>query len=186
MKLYFKTLLAIGALALSTSAFAADSYKIDPVHTWVNFTVNHGGWAAASGQFRTVSGDVVFDQDDVTKSSVKVEIAASSIDTNSEARNNHLKSPDFFNSAEFPKITFESTSIEKTGDNTGTITGNLSMIGVSKTIKLNTIFNKADDAKAGFSASGELTPSDFGMAKVAGFGMGPSVKFTIEMEAVKQ
>ena len=185
MKLPSKLIIASAVLLFSNAAFAADSYKIDPVHTWVNFTVSHGGWAAASGQFRTVSGEILFDADELTKSSVKVEIDASSVDTNNQARDQHLSSPDFFNSAEFPKITFESTSIEKTGDNTGIITGDLSMLGVSKPVTLNVTFNKSDDRKVGFSAVGELTPSDFGMAKVAGFGMGPNVKFTVEVEASK-
>lgn len=185
MKSHIKLILAFAALTFSSTAFAADSFKIDPVHTWVNFTVSHGGWAAASGQFRTVSGDILFDGDDVTKSSVQVEIDASSVDTNNDARDKHLASPDFFNSAEFPKITFESTSIEKTGDNTGTIVGNLSMLGASKPVTLNATFNKSDGNKVGFSAVGELTPGDFGMAKVAGFGMGPNVKFVIEVEAKK-
>lgn len=185
MKLSTTLFAAFAALTISNAAFAADSYKIDPVHTWVNFTVSHGGWAAATGQFRSVSGEIQFDEDEVTKSSVQVQIDASSVDTNNDARDKHLSSPDFFNSAEFPKITFESTSIEKTGDNTGTITGNLSMLGVSKPVMLNATFNKADDGKVGFSAVGELTPADFGMAKVAGFGMGPNVKFTIEVEAKK-
>lgn len=185
MKLSTTIFTAFAALTISSAAFAAESYKIDPVHTWVNFTVSHGGWAAASGQFRTVSGEILFDEDEVTKSSVLVEIDTSSVDTNNKARDQHLASPDFFNAAEFPKITFESTSITKTGDNTGTVTGNLSMLGVSKPVTLNATFNKSDDSKVGFSAVGELTPGDFGMAKVAGFGMGPNVKFTIEVEAKK-
>ncbi|PCI04132.1 MAG: polyisoprenoid-binding protein [Hyphomicrobiales bacterium] len=185
MRLPIKLISAFAALTLSSAAFAADSYKIDPVHTWVDFKVNHGGWSAASGQFRTVSGDIVFDNDDVTKSSVTVVIDASSVDTNNGARDKHLASPDFFNSAEFPKITFESTSVTKSGDNTGEITGNLSMLGVSKPVTLSVTFNKAEGDKIGFSAVGELTPGDFGMAKVAGFGMGPNVKFTIELEAKK-
>lgn len=186
MKTYFKFLLALGFAVLANPVLAADNYKLDPAHTWVNFSVNHGGWSSAAGQFRTVSGDIVFDRDDVTKSSVKIEITASSIDTNLEKRNTHLKSPDFFNSAEFPKITFESTLITKTGKNTATITGNLNMLGVSKSIMLNAVFNKADDSKAGFSATGKLTPADFGMSKVAGFGMGPDVQFSVEVEALKQ
>lgn len=185
MNSYIKLIAAFAALTFSSAAFAADSYKIDPIHTWVNFSVSHGGWAAASGQFRTVSGSILFDEDEVTKSSVQVEIDASSVDTNNGARDKHLSSPDFFNSAEFPKITFQSTSITKTGDNTGEIVGNLSMLGVSKPITLIATFNKSDGNKVGFSAVGELTPADFGMAKVAGFGMGPNVKFTIEVEAKK-
>lgn len=185
MNSHIKLFATLAAITFSGAAFAADNYKIDPTHTWVNFTVNHGGWSAASGQFRTVSGSILFDEDEVTKSSVQVEIDASSVDTNNGARDKHLSSPDFFNSAEFPKITFESTSIEKTGDNTGTVVGNLSMLGVSKPVTLTATFNKSDGNKVGFSAVGELTPADFGMNKVAGFGMGPNVKFAVELEAKK-
>ncbi|PCJ83532.1 MAG: polyisoprenoid-binding protein [Hyphomicrobiales bacterium] len=186
MNKYLKTLAVVAALALPHTAIAADNYDIDASHAWLNFTVSHAGWSTAQGQFRALSGDIVFDQDDLSKSSVRVEISAASLDTNHEARDKHLSSPDFFNSAEFPKITFESTSVAKTGDNTGTITGELSMIGVSKTVTFDVVFNKGDDKKVGFSATGELTPADFGMNKVAGFGMGPNVQFTIDIEAQKR
>ncbi len=182
---FFSMLAVITSMIFSSVAFSADTFTIDPAHTWVNFSVNHGGFSAARGHFSDVSGTIVFDQADVSNSSVMVEINASSIDTNHEARNVHLASPDFFNAAEFPKLTFKSTSVEKTGDNTGTITGELTMMGVSKTITLNVVFNKADGDKVGFSGTAVVTPGDFGMAKVAGFGMGPDVSITIDLEAKK-
>lgn len=185
MKPYLSMLAIITSVALSSPVFAADEFTIDPTHTWVNFSVNHGGFAAARGNFGDVSGTIMFDQADVSNSSVAVEIRASSVDTNLKARDGHLASPDFFNAAEFPKLTFKSTSVEKTGENTGTITGELTMLGVSKAITLDAVFNKGEGNKIGFSATAEITPGDFGMSKVAGFGMGPTVHITIDLEAKK-
>lgn len=185
MKTYLAPLAVLSMMAFASPSFAADEFNIDPVHSWVNFSVNHGGFAAARGHFGEISGTIVFDQDDVSNSSVSVEIKASSIDTNNKARNGHLNSPDFFNAAEFPVLTFQSTSIEKTGENTGLVTGDLSMIGVTKSVTLDVIFNKIEGSKVGFSATAEIVPGDFGMAKVAGFGMGPTVQITIDIEAKK-
>ena len=186
MKPYLKPLFAAAAvLSFSTAAFAADEYTIDSAHTWVNFAVNHGGFASARGDFGDVSGTIMFDADNVTESSVSAVIKVGSIDTNNKARDGHLASPDFFNAAEFPTLTFKSTSIEKTGDNTGIITGTLTMAGMSKPVSLDTTFNQGTGDKVGFSATAEITPGDFGMAKVAGFGMGPSVHITIDVEAKK-
>ncbi len=185
MKKYLTPLAILSMATFAQPAFAADQFAIDPAHSWLNFSVNHGGFAAAHGRFGVVSGTIDFDQDDVTKSSVSVEIKATSIDTNHEARNKHLQSPDFFNVAEFPNLTFKSTSIKKTGENTGLVTGELTMIGVTKSVTLDVVFNKGDDKKVGFSGKAEITPGDFGMAKVAGFGMGPTVKINIDLEATK-
>lgn len=185
MKTYLAPLALASMMTFATSSFAADQFNLDPAHSWVNFSVNHGGFASARGHFSDVSGTIVFDQDDVTKSSVAVKINASSIDTNHKARNEHLVSPDFFNAAEFPTLTFTSKSIEKTGDKTGLVTGDLSMIGVTKSVILDVTFNKIDGDKVGFSATAEIMPGDFGMSKVPGFGMGPSVLISIDVEAAK-
>ncbi len=185
MKTYTSVFALVASMALATAAIAADEFSVDPEHTWVNFSVNHGGFASAQGNFGEVSGTILFDQDDVTNSSVSVEIKTASIDTNHEVRNGHLASPDFFNAAEFPTVTFKSTEIEKTGDNTGTVTGDLTMIGVTKEVTLDAVFNKGDADKVGFSATAEITPGDFGMSKVAGFGLGPNVVISIDLEAVK-
>ena len=185
MKKYLAPLAVLSIMTLTQPVFAADQFNIDPVHSWINFSVNHGGFAAAHGRFGEVTGTIDFDQDNVANSSVSVEIKATSIDTNHEARNDHLKSPDFFNVAEFPKLTFNSTSIEKTGENTGLVTGELTMIGSTNLVTLDVTFNKIEGDKVGFSATAEITPGDFGMAKVAGFGMGPSVQISIDLEAAK-
>jgi polyisoprenoid-binding protein YceI len=183
------------AVLLSTAggAFAADAYKIDPQHAWVTFSINHAGWAKASGIFKAVSGDIVFDKNDVTKSSVTVQLEAASIDTNFADRDRDLNSPDFLNVAEFPAITFKSTSVTKTGDKTGQVTGSLTIIGVTKPVTLDVEWKAerplpwdASVIKTGFSAAAVVKPADYGMAKVAAFGLGPDIVVSIEVEAIKQ
>ena len=181
---------ALTLAVISGAAHSAESYKIDPAHAWVYFTINHIGWAKAIGRFDTVAGDISFDKDDVTRSTVKITIDTSSVNTNQKARDDHLRSPDFFNAAEFPSMTFESTVIEKTGEKTGKITGNLTLLGVSKPVTLEATWNAeapypfAENViRSGFSATGVVMPAEFGMNKVAEFGMGPEVNLMIEVEA---
>lgn len=193
LKLALPILAALAAIS-STPVQAADTYKIDPTHAWVNFSINHAGWSHAQGMFHKVAGDIVFDKADVTKSSVKVEIDAASIDTNFADRNRDLNSPDFLNTAEFPKISFRSTKVEKTGENVGKITGDLTIIGVTKSVTLDAKWSTVEKPfpwapkvmRTGFSATGVVLPADFGMAKVAEYGLGPEMNLTIEIEAEKQ
>ena len=179
--------------AFSTAAVAADTYNVDPAHDWVTFAVNHSGWDMAQGIFRNVSGTITLDKDDVTKSKVSVKIDATSIDTNFAKRNSDLQSPDFLNTAEFPAITFDSTSIEKTGDKSGKITGNLGMIGMSVPVTLDATWSGVEAAypwapdvmRTGFTATGVVHTADFKMAKVAEYGLGPDIMVTINVEGEK-
>ena len=195
MKTTYLSLLTGAALtAMTGGAIAADTYTIDPAHVWVTFAVNHSGWSTAQGIFRNVSGTISLDKDDVTKSTVSVKIDATSIDTNFAKRNSDLQSPDFLNVAEFPAITFDSTSIEKTGDKTGKITGNLAMIGMSLPVTLDATWSGVEAAypwapdvmRTGFTATGVVHTADFKMAKVAEYGLGPDIMVTINVEGEKQ
>lgn len=194
MKTSRLALIAALATSMSGTAHAADTLTIDPAHVWVTFTINHAGWSSAHGIFKTVSGSIVFDKDDVTKSSVTAQLDAASIDTNLDQRNSDLKSPDFLNTAEFPSITFESTAIEKTGDMTGKMTGNLTMIGATVPVTLDVTWSGVEAAypwapdvmRTGFTAVGKIAPADFGMAKVAEYGLGPDILVTIDVEAEKK
>lgn len=183
----------LSALLFASPVLAADSYAIDPTHAWVGFKTNHGSWAKAHGTFKTVSGAISFDKDDVTKSTVEITIDAASIDTNDAKRDEHLKSPDFLNAAEFPQITFKSTAIEKTGDKTAKVTGDLTVVGTTKPVTLDVTFNgeaplpwDASVVKTGFSATGSFSGPDFGIAKMTEFGLGPDINLDIDVEAVKQ
>lgn len=183
---------AAGSLIpMSAPAFAAPvSYKIDPAHTAVAFIVNHIGFSNVIGRFNTVGGDISFDKDAVEKSTVTVTIDAASIDTNHAKRDEHLRSPDFFNAKEFPKLTFKSTKIEKTGDKTGKLHGDLTMLGVTKPVVLDVTFNKDGVSPAskletaGFSARGTVKRTDFGM-KYGAPAVGDDIQLLIEIEAVK-
>lgn len=191
-----KTLFA-AALFVATAAgsfapaFAAPvSYKIDPAHTAVAFIVNHVGFSNVIGRFNTVGGDVTFDKDAVEKSVVNVTIDTTSVDTNHAKRDEHLRSPDFFNAKEFPKMTFKSSKIEKTGDKTGKLHGDLTMLGVTKPVVLDVTFNKDGVSPAskletaGFSARGTVKRTEFGM-KYGAPAIGDDIQLLIEVEAVK-
>lgn len=183
---------AFFGIFLTSAAFAADSYTVDPAHAWIGFKTNHAGWAKAHGTFNKVSGTLSFDKTDVTKSSVDLTIDAASIDTNHEKRDTHLKSPDFLNTAEFPTITFKSKSIEKTGEKTAKVTGDMTVIGTTKPVVLDVVWNAESPLpwdkskiKTGFSATGSINGADFGLSKMASFGIGPEIELDIDIEANK-
>ncbi len=194
MKLLKRALFASTFMLATTSlATAADNYKIHEDHTWVTFDVSHAGWANARGMFRNVSGDIVFDKDDVTKSSVSVVIKSDSLDTNSEQRDRDMGGADFLNMVEFPEITFKSTRIEQTGERTAVIYGDMTMIGVSREVALDAVWNNemplpwdASTIKTGFSATATINGVDFGMNKLVDFGLGPVINVAIDAEALKQ
>jgi len=190
-KTLFAALFAATAAGSFAPAFAAPvSYKIDPAHTAVAFIVNHVGFSNVIGRFNTVGGDVTFDKDAVEKSVVNVTIDTTSVDTNHAKRDEHLRSPDFFNAKEFPKMTFKSTKIEKTGDKTGKLHGDLTMLGVTKPVVLDVTFNKDGVSPAskletaGFSARGTVKRTEFGM-KYGAPAIGDDIQLLIEVEAVK-
>lgn len=179
----------LAAAIVAGPATAADKYAIDEQHVWAMYSIKHGPWANEMGIFKKVTGEINFDKADLSKSSVKVDIDVGSLDSNFGQRDKDLSSPDFFNTAEFPKMTFVSTKVEKTGDNTGKVTGDFTLLGVTKPIVLDVVFAGEAPApwdaklmRVGFSAKGTITPGDFGMAKVAEYGLGPTVSLIIEAE----
>ncbi len=193
-----RTIIAIAAAAAAVSllpiqASAQDAYAVDADHAWVTFKTNHAGWADAHGLFRTVSGEIQFDRENVANSSIELRIEAASIDTNNERRDTHLRSPDFFNVEEFPEITFESTTIEQTGERTANVTGDLTLLGTTEPVTLAVTWNEesplpwdANTIKTGFSATGSFSGLDFGMTSLTQYGLGPDVELDIDIEAVRQ
>src|SRR5437868_6045643 len=104
-------LFAATLLVFTLSAFAADEYKIDPVHSSVTFSVRHMGISNVPGRFSDVSGTILLDEKDLTKSSVTAVIKTASIDTNNPGRDKDLKGPNFFDTDKYPEATFRSTRI---------------------------------------------------------------------------
>lgn len=188
--------IALGsALAIFTAlpSFAGDKYVIDApgAHFYAGFQISHLGFSIMHGRFDKVTGVIDYDAGNPMASSVKVTIKAASVNTNHAKRDAHLKSPDFFNAQEFPDITFVSKKIEKTGANTGKVTGDLTILGVTKSVTLDSRlvnagphpFNKKPIAA--WSARGKIKRSDFGM-KYGLPKIGNEVTLLLDVEAAKQ
>jgi polyisoprenoid-binding protein YceI len=176
-------------LSLAGLTARADTFKIDPVHSSIVFSIKHLGVTDFYGRFNDVSGKVVFDKAEPSKSSVEVTIPVESIDTHNEKRDQHLKSPDFFNAKQFPTIVFKSKSVEGTGD-TYKATGDLTLHGVTKPMTLE--IKRGEDGKGmegeirgGGEARFTIKRSDFGMNFMQG-GLGDQVTVLLSLEGVKQ
>ncbi|NWJ40881.1 MAG: YceI family protein [Geothrix sp.] len=128
----FRAILAVLALA-ALPALAQDAYKIDPVHSEVSFKIRHL-LAKVSGRFTKFSGTIKVDAADISKSSVEVSIDATSINTDNEMRDKHLKTGDFFDVEKFPTITFKSTSVKEVAKGKLEVTGDFTLRGVTKRI----------------------------------------------------
>jgi polyisoprenoid-binding protein YceI len=184
-------LVLAGGLAFTATAPAsAANFAIDTTHSNIVFLVNHLGYSRMVGQFQDWSGSFTFDEAKPEASSVKLAIKTESVDTDLQKRDDHLRSADFFNAVEFPEMTFASTGIEVTGENTGKLTGDLTLLGVTKPVTLDVTFNKAatnpwGTFAAGFSATGSLKRSDFGMTTMLG-GLGDEIALIIEVEGLQQ
>jgi len=179
-----KSLLAASAIALAftgASAFAAPvTYNIEPSHTSVTFTWDHGGGLSRmNGKFMNAVGTVVLDEAAPATSKVEVSFAIDGINTGVPALDSHLKTPDFFDAAQFPTATFKSTKVELTGDKTAKVTGDLTLHGVTKPVTLDVTLNKITDdkKKAGFNAKGTIKRSDFGISRYI-----PAVSDEIDLE----
>ena len=177
------------SIALPLSALAADSYTIDPNHTFPHFSINHLGFSTMQGRFDKTSGNVTLDRA-AKNGSVEIAIETASISTGYVKRDEHLKSPDFFNAAEFPNITYKSTSVHFKGDTPSSVDGNLTISGVTKPVTL-TIdafncganpMNKKDEC--GAAASAQIKHSDFGV-KYGLPAIGDDVRLVFEIEALK-
>jgi polyisoprenoid-binding protein YceI len=184
---------ALSALLLTgVSALAqSSSWTIDKNHSQVNFAIKHMGVSTVRGSISGVTGTVVWDDKDPSKSSVEATIDATTVSTNNEARDKHLKSPDFFNVEKFPTLTFKSTSVTSASGKLQVV-GDLTLAGVTKSVTLDVdgptppVKGQGGKMVIGFSASGTLKRSDFNFgSKFPSAALGDDVKFTIDVEADK-
>ncbi|MBV8438361.1 MAG: polyisoprenoid-binding protein [Silvibacterium sp.] len=184
----------LGILALATPLALAQTstWVPDKAHSEVDFTILHMSLSNVRGHFGNIGGTVVWNDGDITKSTVNVTIDASSIDTGVTARDNDLKSPNFFDAAQFPTATFASTGISKTGGGLQ-ISGNLTLHGVTKPVVLQVQGPKGPitgmDKKphCGFSGTTTIKRTDFGIGvKVPAAVVGEDVALTFDLDVVKQ
>jgi len=181
-------------LASAALAQTADRYELDPNHTQIGFGVKHLVISTVKGKFNEFSGTILYDPADITKSSVSITIKAASIDTGVQKRDDHLRSPDFFDAAKYPELTFKSQRIEKQGDGFVAF-GTLTMHGVAKEIALPfTLTGPIKDpwGRSRMAVEGALTINrhDWGLTynqvmEAGGLVVGNEVKIEINVEAVK-
>jgi polyisoprenoid-binding protein YceI len=184
------TSVALAGVALPANA--AEKFLLDKTHTSVLFGLSHLGFSKSFGRFNTIEGALTLDAEAPEKSSVVVTIDAASIDTNHKERDDHLRGKDFFDVAQFPTLSYKSTSVKLTGEKTATVTGDLTMHGVTRPVPLEVTLVKtgphprdATKTVAGFSARGTLKRTDFGMAYGAPV-LGDEIELIIEAETIKQ
>ena len=184
---------ALSALLLTgASAFAqSSSWTIDKNHAQTNFQIRHMGVSTVRGSISGVTGTIVWDQKDPSKSSVEATIDTNTVNTNNTARDTDLKSDKYFNVAKYPTMTFKSTSVKRV-DGKLQVVGDLTLTGVTKSVTLvvdgPTAPQKGMGGKMviGLSAAGVVKRSDFNFApKMPTMVLGDEVQFTIDVEADK-
>jgi polyisoprenoid-binding protein YceI len=181
--------------ALTLPVQGQTQYDIDPVHSFIEFSVRHLGVSNVKGRFTKFSGTIWYNESDVTQSSATAVIEVASIDTAVPQRDEHLRSPDFFDAAKYPQIRFQSTSIRREGDKY-IVKGNFEMHGVTKEIEIEaTPPAKVKDPWGGeriaFEAHTTVNRQDFGISfsKLLDNGalfVGNDVKIELNIEAVRK
>jgi polyisoprenoid-binding protein YceI len=173
------------------------TWEIDGAHTSAHFSVRHMMVTRVRGQFGKVSGTVDLDDRDLTRSQIDVVLDASSIDTRNDQRDTHLKSPDFFDVASYPNITFRSTRIERLGEEAYRVTGDLTLRGVTRPVTLAVegptapARNPWGKLVRGVSATGKLNRKEWGLnwnaaLEAGGVLVGDEIDLQIDAELVEK
>jgi len=184
-------ILAAGLAAAATLAQAdAEKYVLDASHSQIVFSYNHLGYSTTYGMFSGFEGEIMFDQEDPAASSVSVSFPVKTMLTGWEARFAHFMGGDFFGAADDEMVSFVSTGIEVTGENTAKITGDLTLNEVTKSVVLDATLNQVGDHPmagkpwAGFDATTTLVRSDYNLGQFAPF-VSDEVPVQISIEAMK-
>ncbi|WP_414704740.1 YceI family protein [Pseudomonas anatoliensis] len=182
--------LAIGSAVLSANVMAAD-YVVDKEgqHAFVDFKISHLGYSFITGTFKDIDGKFSFDAAKPEDSKIEFNVNTASVFTNHAERDKHIASADFLNASKFGKATFVSTSIKSTGANTADVTGDLTLLGVTKPVVVKATFlGEGKDPwggyRAGFEGTTSIKRSDFGKQK----DLGPksdAVELYVSFEGVK-
>ncbi|KRG32392.1 MULTISPECIES: YceI family protein [unclassified Psychrobacter] len=193
MKNSAKALLISSALALTTVVGAAlpNQWQLDDSHTRVGFSVNHLGFSTTMGHFNDVKGVVNYDVKAPSKTNMSFTIATDSIDTNWDARDEHLKKAEFFNVTKYPTMTFKSTSVKFINPQQAKVTGDFTMLGQTKPLTLDVTLNKIANSPLtkepviGFRATGNINRAAYGMTAFAD-GITTNVPIQIDGELIEK
>lgn len=174
---------------------ATTKWTIDPTHSEVGFKVKHMMFTNVSGQFDTYDATITTEDFDFTTSKIEFSADIASINTGNSDRDNHLKSADFFDAEKNPKLTFVSSSLVKKGDDFE-LTGELTINGITKTVKLETevsglLKDPWGNTKVGLNATGKINRTDFGLTwnsalETGGVLVSEEVKLNIELQFLQQ
>jgi polyisoprenoid-binding protein YceI len=185
-------IVALAAATGAAAAFAADTYMIEPTHTYPSFEADHmGGVSVWRGKFTKTSGSITLDRAAKT-GALDITIDTGSIDFGYERMNKHAKSPDMFDVAKFPTATYKGNAIRFNGDQPAEVDGELTLHGVTKPVKLT--INKFKCIQhpmlkrevCGADAAATFNRNDFGISYGTQMGFNPEVKLAIQVEAIKQ
>ncbi len=171
-------------------------YKIDADHSDVMFKVKHLMISTVTGVFKKYDGALEIDEEDFTNAKVTFEADVDSVDTKNEQRDAHLKSDDFFNAGQFPKMTFKSEKIEKAGDDEYRLMGDLTIRDITKPVELKVEYNGSTKdpwgmERMGFEVSGKINRKEYGLkwsavTEAGGLVVADDVKLAMNVEMVKQ
>ncbi|HLP49391.1 MAG TPA: YceI family protein [Chitinophagales bacterium] len=190
MKKVFAALAIIASLSTQ-----AQTWVVDNAHSNVKFSVTHLVISEVEGQFKTFTANVTSAKPDFTDAKIDFTILVSSINTDNEGRDKHLKSDDFFKADEFPNISFVGTSFKKVSDKKYVLEGNLTMRDVTKPVKFDVVYNGSvkdpyGNTKAGFKVTGVVDRLAYGLKwnnlAEAGPVVGKDVTFTVNLQLKKQ
>jgi len=165
-----KITIVTAAFILFATAGKAQNWNWDKAHSQLNFGITHMGISEIDGSFSTASAKIVSTKEDFSDATVELTADINSISTGNEQRNNHLKSPDFFDAAQFGTLSFKSTSFQKVSGKSYKVSGDLTLHGVTKPVVLDVVFNgtvvnpQSKKTIAGFKVKGIIKRSDFGIA----------------------
>lgn len=172
------------------------TYKIDAAHSEINFKVKHLMITNVTGNFTQFDATMEASADDFSDASISFEADVNSINTNNEQRDGHLKSDDFFNAEQFPKLTFVSSGLQKKSDNEYALTGDLTIRNITKTVTLDVEFGGTmtdpwGQQKAGFEISGKINRKDFDLkwtatTEAGGIVVSDEVKLQLAVQMIKQ
>ena len=196
MKRIFRSLAAVMLTLLLPLAAVASTWNIDPEHSHIGFKIKHLMVSNVKGNFNKYTGTVDLNEKDITKSKVVVSIDTTSIDTNVQKRDDHLKSADFLDVAKYPTMTFVSKKIAKVGNDGLKITGDLTLHGVTKEVVLNVeeLSSESKDPwgniRRGATATATINRKDFGVTwnkglETGGVLIGEEVHIILEIEMIK-
>jgi polyisoprenoid-binding protein YceI len=178
-----------------TTAIPTGTWSVDPAHSKVAFAVKHMGIATVRGEFKEFEGTLEIG-DEISSAKAYGAVKVQSVDTNEPQRDEHLRSPDFFDTAQYPELSFESTEIEQLDDEEFRITGNLTLHGVTAAVVLHAEVQGTDvdpwgNERVGLEITGQLSRGDYGMKFNQALGSGnmlvaDKVKLALDISAVRQ